>query len=702
MSIAESIGDGGLIFGYGTSHDSGLCVVDAATGHPLFAANRERLSRIKNDEFTPMPLLQWVERTLGPGITTWQIPLIQDDNWFREDHGFYPAERSEMPSYRWTAPEAWIEVDPREEYFQVHIQLMPHFWNHRRQQVRVWINGHACGTLDNGKPPRILETPDGKPLREVRLQCTREIRVPPDPRALGVPIRAIGFRSRRPEAARNAHHATSESPSLTCFSRLARKEFLSLPARRLRGLPPRTLPLHLAQVLRTRLAGYSSNSEIFLGGEFYPIASRNDHHTCHCASAYYASGFQKALIVSFDCMGDEYSCRVFRGEEGFLSPVASYYYEEMPLGANYEIITSMLGFNALRHAGKITGLAAYGKDNPECTAALDEFYDDMWRRGLNHHTRNYHHYMRAGAKGLAKLRELRTTRFGKFSREDIARYIQDRTEREGCALIKRHWKDHPDLEAIALAGGVCANVKLNQRVKEMGFRSIFIQPAMSDAGLCFGAALLEAARQNGGRLEPFRLRDVFLGPAFNRNEIDAAMRQSGLTGEWVDDEQELVARIARLIADKKVVAHFNGRMEYGPRALGNRSILYSAHDPSVNQWLNNQLKRTEFMPFAPAVLAEYAGEYFDNIEGAEYTAEFMTITFDCKERAKKEIPAAIHVPRFYGILKAYHEITGVPAMINTSFNMHEEPIVATPDDAIRSFLQGHLDVLVLGNCIIVP
>jgi carbamoyltransferase len=152
-------------------------------------------------------------------------------------------------------------------------------------------------------------------------------------------------------------------------------------------------------------------------------------------------------------------------------------------------------------------------------------------------------------------------------------------------------------------------------------------------------------------------------------------------------------------------------MEYGPRALGNRSILYSATDRSVNDWLNKRLQRTEFMPFAPVTLAEYAEKCYKNLKGAEYPAKFMTITFDCTEYMNEVSPATVHVdgtarpqiideksnPSYYKILKEYHKITGIPTLVNTSFNMHEEPIVCTPGDAIRSFQCGHLEYLAIGN-----
>jgi carbamoyltransferase len=155
-------------------------------------------------------------------------------------------------------------------------------------------------------------------------------------------------------------------------------------------------------------------------------------------------------------------------------------------------------------------------------------------------------------------------------------------------------------------------------------------------------------------------------------------------------------------------------MEYGPRALGNRSILYPAKDPAVNQWLNHQLGRTEFMPFAPSALASEAPKLFKNLSGCEKTAEFMTVTFDCTEQMQRQCPAAVHVdgtarpqlvsertnPSYHRILRRYFELTGIPAMINTSFNMHEEPIICSPEDAIRAFLAGRLDYLAIGNFLV--
>ena len=178
--------------------------------------------------------------------------------------------------------------------------------------------------------------------------------------------------------------------------------------------------------------------------------------------------------------------------------------------------------------------------------------------------------------------------------------------------------------------------------------------------------------------------------------------------------KNIESEIAKLLARGFVVARFNGRMEFGPRALGNRSILYQATDKTVNDWLNKKLRRTEFMPFAPATLAEYANKCYKNIKGAEYTAKFMTITFNCTNWMKKKCPGVVHIdgtarpqllsrednPSFYKIIDEYRKITGIPSIINTSFNIHEEPIVCSPKDAVRAFKIGHLDYLVIGNYLV--
>jgi carbamoyltransferase len=207
------------------------------------------------------------------------------------------------------------------------------------------------------------------------------------------------------------------------------------------------------------------------------------------------------------------------------------------------------------------------------------------------------------------------------------------------------------------------------------------------------------------------MEHVYLGPEFSDEEIRRELKAQGVVGTHY---AEVEPEIARLLASGAVVARFNGKMEYGPRALGNRTILYQATDSTVNYWLNDALKRTEFMPFAPVVMAEHAQECFKGLEGAENTARFMTITFDCTEWMQMTSPGVVHIdntarpqlvterdnPSMYKVLAQYYQLTGTPCLINTSFNMHEEPIVCTPYDAIRAFKMGHLDYLAIGHWIV--
>jgi carbamoyltransferase len=205
--------------------------------------------------------------------------------------------------------------------------------------------------------------------------------------------------------------------------------------------------------------------------------------------------------------------------------------------------------------------------------------------------------------------------------------------------------------------------------------------------------------------------DVYWGPSYDNTSIENVLGNYPVSWERSDN---IAQRVAGLLVEGNVVAHFHGRMEFGPRALGNRSILYPTVDATINHWLNTRLRRSEFMPFAPVTLSERVDECYRDFRGAEFTAEFMTITFDCTDQMKKTSPAVVHVdgtarpqvihrkknPRYYDILKAYSDKTGIPSLVNTSFNMHEEPIVCSPDDAVRSFVAGELDYLAIGDFIV--
>lgn len=440
-----------------------------------------------------------------------------------------------------------------------------------------------------------------------------------------------------------------------------------------------------------------------------------DHHTCHAASAYYPSGFDEADVVTVDGVGDTYSSRVFHGKGGKLTPRAQFFHTEFPLGHNYEYMTALLGFHPHRHAGKVTGLAGHGSRDERLLRVLEAWLARTWSAKAG---RPYFFMLHsqhgstaddpAFEQALRELRETRQTLFGDWSNMDLAWAIQYILEREVTKMIETVIPKI-DGQPICLAGGVFANVKLNKLVKEMGFGQIFVQPAMGDGGLAFGAPLYHLAETDG--LTPYKLSDVYLGPEYSDSEIEQAIREQGLEGRRYD---EVEPAIADLLAEGRVVARFNGRMEFGPRALCNRSILYHCADASVNEWLNKRLDRTEFMPFAPATLESDIYESYEGIRGAEHAAEFMTITTDCSEKFKRECGAAVHVdgtarpqvvreesnPSMHKILTEYKKRTGIGTTVNTSFNMHEEPIVCTPEDAVRSFVRGHLDYLAIGSYIV--
>jgi carbamoyltransferase len=264
------------------------------------------------------------------------------------------------------------------------------------------------------------------------------------------------------------------------------------------------------------------------------------------------------------------------------------------------------------------------------------------------------------------------------------------------------------IRRVVLSGGVFANVKLNQRIAELeSVRDIYVFPAMGDEGLALGAALYGLSRKNS--MKPFRFQNLYFGPEFTDQEIESELKKNGLNYHRYSDS-ELAIKVADLLSNGKVVALFRGRMEFGPRALGHRTILFQTTDVTVNDWLNRRLKRTEFMPFAPVTLEEESKRCYRNVENCLYSSRFMTITLDCLPWMKEISPAVVHLdgtarpqiisreqePFYYDILQRYFEKTGIPSLINTSFNMHEEPIVCSPADAVKAIQSGQMDSLAIG------
>jgi len=417
-----------------------------------------------------------------------------------------------------------------------------------------------------------------------------------------------------------------------------------------------------------------------------PKLKRYEHHLSHAANAYLNSGYERALIVTIDGYGTGLAGSISLGEGGSIKRLSDIPYPNS-LGDFYESVTASLGYNPARHAGKIVGLAAYGDPSVLGPALLSTFE----RTPGSFRMRQAHNYF--FSRHLAC----------EFPMIDVAAAYQTVLEQVVQEWVS-HWIKETGCDAVVLSGGVTANVKMNQRVFEVdGVKRIFVYANMGDGGCGAGLAVLRS--HTGDETTP--LETAYLGPEYGEDEIRKALEEENLGYEQPAD---YAVQVAKLIEQGKVVARFDGRMEYGPRALGNRSILYHAREPEVNQWLNKRLGRTEFMPFAPVTLYEERDKCYINMPGAEHTSKFMTVTFDCTPFMKDNCPAAVHVdgtarpqlvtremnPGYYDIVSEYNKLTGIPCLINTSFNMHEEPIVCTPKDAVRAFLLGHLDYLAIG------
>ena len=416
-----------------------------------------------------------------------------------------------------------------------------------------------------------------------------------------------------------------------------------------------------------------------------------EHHQAHAAGAWSLSGLPRALCITADGMGDGLSMTVSRCEEGheiarlWSAPARSSF------GLFFEMLTEALGFMSCRDEGKLTGLAAYG--DPGKISLPSPFSMKNGRLAY------------AGPFGRRGVEWVRRELLPQYSREDVCAWAQYVLETH-VTDITRHWLRQTGLSALVIAGGVFANVKLNQRLHEVDeVERLFVYPNMGDGGLSLGA--IRAVHP--APLQP--VQDVFYGEAYSEAQIEGALRGAGVHYETVDEPERVVAE---LLAQGKIVARFQGRMEWGPRALGNRSILVRTSERTVVSRLNTLLDRSDFMPFAPALLDEDAGEWLVDYAAARHTAAFMTACFKCTERMKREHPAVVHVdgtaraqlveetanPGFHKILDEFKHRTGSSVLLNTSFNIHEEPIVRTPEEAISTFVRAWLDYLSIGSFLV--
>jgi len=412
-----------------------------------------------------------------------------------------------------------------------------------------------------------------------------------------------------------------------------------------------------------------------------------DHHLCHAASAYFTSGKKESLILTEDAAGDALSATVSIGKKGEierLKEIDSF----NSIAKYYSYVTVLSGFKEGKHEGKITGLAAHGEPR---------FEEDF---------RNMIRFKNGGFANVSHLRhEAAKNRIRAFwnnsGKEDLAASVQKFIEEEMKELAS-YWIDQTGVKDISVAGGIFANVRVNQEIVEnTDAESIFVHPHMGDGGLALGAALQAFSTEK--KLKPFSIEDVYFGntPGEAPEGIEKDFR--------LVESNSLETEVADLLKKEKVVGLCNGRMEYGPRALGNRTILANPNKQEINDVLNKRLKRTEFMPFAPVFEPSMAPGHLNKYKNAVYPAKFMTITFYTK--GLEGAPAIVHVDNtarpqvvkrntnksYHDMISAFRDVTGIPCLINTSFNVHEEPIVCRAEDAFKSYEQNCVDALVLNN-----
>ncbi len=423
-----------------------------------------------------------------------------------------------------------------------------------------------------------------------------------------------------------------------------------------------------------------------------------NHHYAHGIAAYFFSEFDDALVYTADGLGDNVSFSARTADAGSINPLFGGDEEwQVPfvhgrsMGLLYVQFTESLGFAALRHEGKVTGLSAFGE--PKAAAELLKHYsvDALGKISTDFAT---HADMKNYVRSVCQ----------KLSREDAAASVQFAVEKIICEAIG-NLLHSTGLSNVALGGGLFANVKLNRAILDnTPAKKIFIFPAMGDEGLPVGACLLHLLARDGAatfHANRYKLDNLYLGRAYDTEFDDAASRYPDVVCQRGNHLGDAVAALVR----GEIVAIFTSRMEFGPRALGARSILASPARREVNDTINARLQRSEFMPFAPVVLEDRASEVFDISPGNAHAARFMTITCAVRPEWQARIPAVVHVdgsarpqtinatdnPLYFRVLTEFFNRTGLPVLVNTSFNVHEEPIINTPDEALRALVDGRVD-----------
>ncbi len=506
------------------------------------------------------------------------------------------------------------------------------------------------------------------------------------------------------------HVAVSRNPNANLHRKLLRA---------LRAPTSGFLRSRLANAARVRNVRHELEEALGLGhGELRAELHNVEHHQAHVASAFFVGPFEEAAVLSVDGFGDFASTMLAHGR-GNRYEVLDRVLFPHSLGIFYTAVTQWLGFPKYGDEGKVMGLAPYGR--PEYLAEMQKLVmsdGDLFELGLEYYVHHREGVEMTWDEATPSIGRLFSPRLEELlgparepgtplerKHEDVAASLQKALEEIYLHLLNALAR-RTGSTRLCLAGGVALNAVANGLVRSRTpFRELYVQPAAGDSGTAVGAAY-HVWNQELGRPRGFVMDHAYFGPAYGEAEIAEAVDRAGFPSRRLSDE-ELLAEVARHVAAGRVVGWFQDRMEFGPRALGNRSILADPRRHEMKDVLNARIKHREpFRPFAPSVLAERTGEWYED----DHPSPFMILVYGTRSEKRELVPAVNHVddtgrlqtvtreanPRYYDLIAAFERETGVPIVLNTSFN-ESEPIVCSPEEALACFAKTRMDVLVLAN-----
>jgi len=518
--------------------------------------------------------------------------------------------------------------------------------------------------------------------------------------------------------------------------------------------------LKFERILKTVISTFPMSSKIFIQGmrawaldklwiknkiaSYLDIDAKiirfSEHHLSHSASSYFCSPFNESALVTFDGVGEWASTTIGKGNNNDINILKEIHFPHS-IGLLYSAFTAFLGFEVNEGEYKVMGMAPFGE--PKYTDKINEIitsYEDgsFWL------DMSYFSYHKSASKSFTKKFEnlfgiprepesyffTRETGFPDYFGDkpkdyelqcesnqfyaDIAASVQEITEELMLSVCLEAY-EITGSKNLCMSGGVALNSTANNRIiNELPYDNVFIQPASGDGGGALGAALLMWNHVLNNK-KRFVMDNVYYGEEYSDDQIKESFNKNELNYKFISSFDDLTEKVAMMISEGKVIGWFQGRFEWGPRSLGARSIIADPRKSEMKNIVNTKIKfREPFRPFAPSILSENVEEYFELTDKQKfYTEQFMLRVAKIKEDMRSKIPAVDHFgtgrlqsvkedsnPRYYKLIKSFYQLTGVPVIMNTSFNVRGEPIVNTPEEALNTFLKTDIDVLVCGNYII--